>query len=114
MYGSPLYGNLDNIKSQARSGALNVPILRLAETHRSNIDGSMNTEGRTNITEINAEVIQEQYERSDPKGQWSFSKYMGLLLIDKLSSGSADEFAQLVYLYATSQSRESAPFFKVS
>ena len=39
---------------------------------------------------------------------------MGLLLIDKLMSGSADEFAQLVYLYATSQSRESAPFFKVS
>ena len=114
VYGSPLYGNLDNIKSQARSGALNVPILRLAETHRSNIDGSMNTEGRTNITEINAEVIQEQYERSDPKGQWSFSKYMGLLLIDKLSSGSQDQFAQLVYLYATSQSRESAPFFKVS
>ena len=114
VYGSPLYGNLDNIKSQARSGALNVPILRLAETHKSNIDGSMNTEGRTNITEINAEIIQEQYDRSDPKGQWSFSKYMGLLLIDKLMSGSADEFAQLVYLYATSQSRESAPFFKVS
>ena len=66
------------------------------------------------VTEINAEVIQEQYERSDPKGQWSFSKYMGLLLIDKLMSGSADQFAQLVYLYATSQSRESAPFYKVS
>ena len=114
VYGSPLYGNLDNIKSQARSGALNVPILRLAETHSSNIDGSMNTEGRTNISEINAEIIQEQYDRSDPKGQWSFSKYMGLLLIDKLMSGSAHEFAQLVYLYATSQSRESAPFFKVS
>ena len=114
VYGSPLYTNLDNIKSQARSGALNVPILRLAETHSSNINGSMNTEGRTNISEINAEIIQEQYDRSDPKGQWSFSKYMGLLLIDKLMSGSANQFAQLVYLYATSQSRESAPFFKVS
>ena len=114
VYGSPLYNNLDNIKTQARSGALNVPILRLAETHKSNIDGSMNTEGRTNISEINSEIIQEQYEKSDQKGQWSFSKYMGLLLVDKLMSGSADEFAQLVYLYATSQSRESAPFFKVS
>tara|TARA_B100001287_G_scaffold260320_1_gene248306 strand:+ start:393 stop:1850 length:1458 start_codon:yes stop_codon:yes gene_type:complete len=114
VYGSPLYGNLDNIKSQARSGALNVPILRLSEAHRSNIDGSMNKEGRTNVSEINADIIKEQYERSDPKGQWSFSKYMGLLLVDKLMSGNADQFAQLVYLYATSQSRESAPFFKVS
>ena len=114
VYGSSLYDNLDNIKTQARSGALNVPILRLSESHRANIDGSMNTEGRTKISEITADLIQEQYERSDPKGQWSFSKYMGLLLIDKLSKGSQDQFAQLLYLYATSQSRESAPFFKVS
>ena len=91
-----------------------MPILRLSTSHRANIDGSMNTEGRTKISEITADIIQEQYEKSDPKGQWSFSKYMGLLLIDKLSSGSQDQFAQLVYLYATSQSRESAPFFKVS
>ena len=114
VYGSPLYNNLDNIKTQARSGALNVPILRLSQSHLANIDGSMNTEGRTKISEITADIIQEQYEKSDPKGQWSFSKYMGLLLIDKLMSGSADQFAQLVYLYATSQSRESAPFYKVS
>ena len=114
VYGSPLYNNLDNIKTQARSGALNVPILRLSQSHLANIDGSMNTEGRTKISEITADIIKEQYEKSDPKGQWSFSKYMGLLLIDKLMSGSADQFAQLVYLYATSQSRESAPFYKVS
>ena len=49
--------------------------------------------------------------------QWKFSKYLGLLVVDQLMSGSAkerDEITTRIYLYATSASDNSAPYIKIS
>ena len=44
-----------------------------------------------------------------------FSKYLGLLFVDRmmdLSTGDQDKVANLIALYATSQSKDSAPYLK--
>ena len=61
------------------------------------------------------ELIDERHTAT--KGQWTFSKYLGLLMVDRLMSlgdKERDEFSNLVGLYATSQHRDSAPFIKTS
>ena len=49
--------------------------------------------------------------------KWKFAKYMGLVLADIMRTASKDEqndIATKLYLYATSESDESAPYIKVS
>lgn len=49
--------------------------------------------------------------------QWKFAKYIGLLVVDRMMSGSKDERDEIttrIYLYATSASDNSAPYIKVS
>ena len=38
------------------------------------------------VPEINAELVEYHYNRTKHKGQWVFSKYMGMLMIDKMMS----------------------------
>jgi len=49
--------------------------------------------------------------------KWKFAKYMGLVLADIMRTASdtdANEIATRLYLYATSESDQSAPYIKVS
>ena len=49
--------------------------------------------------------------------KWKFAKYMGLVLADIMRTASKkdqDDIATKLYLYATSESDESAPYIKVS
>ena len=49
-------------------------------------------------------------------GKWRFAKYLSLMVIDyvdKLSKKQRDDLMSAVYLYATSQSDDSAPFIKI-
>ena len=50
-------------------------------------------------------------------GKWRFAKYLSLMVIDfvdGLSPTQRDDLMSAVYLYATSQSDDSAPFIKIS
>ena len=61
------------------------------------------------------ESVDYHYNRTANKGQWVFSKYLGLMLVDRLMSMSKkerDEVSNLIALYATSQSKDSAPYLK--
>ena len=61
------------------------------------------------------ETIEYHYNRTRNKGQWVFSKYLGLLFADRmmdLSKDERDQVANLIALYATSQSKDSAPYLK--
>ena len=49
--------------------------------------------------------------------KWKFAKYMGLVLADIMRTASKkeqDDIATKLYLYATSESDESAPYIKIS
>ena len=49
-------------------------------------------------------------------GKWRFAKYLSLMVIDyvdHLSKDQRDDLMSAVYLYATSQSDDSAPFIKI-
>ena len=50
-------------------------------------------------------------------GKWRFAKYLSLMVIDfvdGLTVSQRDDLMSAVYLYATSQSDDSAPFIKIS
>ena len=50
-------------------------------------------------------------------GKWRFAKYLSLMVIDfvdGLTISQRDDLMSAVYLYATSQSDDSAPFIKIS
>ena len=69
------------------------------------------------VPEINAELVEYHYNRTKHKGQWVFSKYMGMLMIDKMMSMTTDDrnkVSNLIAQYATSQHTLSAPFLKTS
>lgn len=56
-------------------------------------------------------------EISNMRNQWKFAKYIGLLVVDRMMSGSKeerDEITTRIYLYATSASDNSAPYIKIS
>ena len=56
-------------------------------------------------------------EISNMRTQWKFAKYIGLLVVDRMMSGSKeerDEITTRIYLYATSASDNSAPYIKIS
>ena len=75
------------------------------------------------VTKLSGRAKKEKLEEminqrhNETKGQWTFSKYLGLLMVDRLMNMTDTErhkFSNLVGLYATSQHRDSAPFLKAS
>ena len=119
VYGKPLYTNLSGIKSEARNGNLNGKVLKLSLKHQNIIDGSNNPKktSKFKAPTIDADLVERNRLKTSNKGQWIFSKYLGLKVVDVLESGTnaqANEAAQLIHLYATSQSKDSAPFLKTS
>ena len=129
--GNELYAEteIDIIKAQARGGSLKDEVKRLALKHTSKVVGAESDQkGKKmeRIMELNklsgrakeerlTELINERH--NDTRGQWTFSKYLGLLMVDRLdgmTKGDRDKFSNLVALYATSQHKDSAPFLKVS
>ena len=119
--GSHLYTEADfqTIKSKARGGRLTDDFVSLANkaTVKEYVSGQKNPKKPANyeVPEINAELVEYHYNRTQHKGQWVFSKYMGMLMIDKLmsmSAGDRDKVSNLIAQYATSQHTLSAPFLK--
>ena len=115
--GKELYRNIDVYKSAAKSGSLNNRLLRLAKKHEDIINGSKNPKKSSKFVapKMTKETIDYHYNRTTTKGQWVFSKYLGLLFVDRmmdLSTGDQDKVANLIALYATSQSKDSAPYLK--
>ena len=115
--GKALYRNIDVYKSAARSGSLNTRLLNLAQKHEDIINGSMNPKKSSKFVapKMTKETIEYHYNRTTTKGQWVFSKYLGLLFVDRmmdLSKTEQDKVANLIALYATSQSKDSAPYLK--
>ena len=115
--GKALYRNIDVYKSAARSGSLNTRLLSLAQKHEDIINGSMNPKKSSKFVapKMTKETIEYHYNRTTTKGQWVFSKYLGLLFVDRmmdLSKTEQDKVANLIALYATSQSKDSAPYLK--
>ena len=115
--GKELFRNIDVYKSAARSGSLNNRLLKLAKKHEDIINGSKNPKKSSKFVapKMTRETIDYHYNRTTTKGQWVFSKYMGLLFVDRmmdLSTTDQDKVANLIALYATSQSKDSAPYLK--
>lgn len=115
--GKGLYRNIDVYKSAARSGSLNNRLLKLAQKHEDIVNGSKNPKKSSKFVapKMTKETIDYHYNRTRNKGQWVFSKYLGLLFADRmmdLSKGDQDKVANLIALYATSQSSDSAPYLK--
>ena len=121
--GSHLYTEADfqSIKSKARGGRLTDDFVSLANkaTVKEYVSGQKNPKKPANyeVPEINAELVEYHYNRTKHKGQWVFSKYMGMLMIDKMMSMTTDDrdkVSNLIAQYATSQHTLSAPFLKTS
>ena len=121
--GSHLYTEADfqTIKSKARGGRLTDDFVSLANkaTVKEYVSGQKNPKKPANyeVPEINAELVEYHYNRTKHKGQWVFSKYMGMLMIDKIMSMTTDDrdkVSNLIAQYATSQHTLSAPFLKTS
>lgn len=115
--GKALYRNINVYKSAARSGGLNKRLLKLAQKHEDIINGSKNPKKSSKFVapKMTEETIEYHYNRTRNKGQWVFSKYLGLLFADRmmdLSKDERDQVANLIALYATSQSKDSAPYLK--
>ena len=129
--GNELYAEteIDIIKAQARGGSLKDEVKRLALKHTEKVVGAEHTqkgkklERIMELTKLSGRAKEERLEElinerhTDTRGQWTFSKYLGLLMVDRLHNMSKEDrnkFSHLVALYATSQHRDSAPFLKVS
>ena len=121
--GSPLYTDADfqSIKTKAKGGQLTDDFVSLANksTVKEYVSGQKNPNKPANyqVPDINAELVEYHYNRTQHKGQWVFSKYMGMLLIDAMISMSPVEqnkVSKLIAQYATSQHTLSAPFLKTS
>ena len=121
--GSHLYTDADfqTIKTKAKGGRLTDDFVSLANkgTVKEYVNGQKNPNKPANyeVPEINAELVEYHYNRTKHKGQWVFSKYMGMLLIDKMMSMKLDDrnkVSNLIAQYATSQHTLSAPFLKTS
>jgi len=97
------YANAAAVSVASKGSALDRKIFTLANKNKSSVMGDNET------------VTLKQI--SDMRPQWKFSKYIGLLVVDQLMSGSKDqrdEMTTRIYLYATSASDNSAPYIKVS
>ena len=129
--GNELYAEteIDIIKAKARGGSLKSEVYDLANKHTEKVVGAEHTqkgkklERIMELTKLSGRAKEERLKElinerhTDTRGQWTFSKYLGLLMVDRLHGMSDDErnkFAHLVALYATSQHKDSAPFLKTS
>ena len=129
--GEELYAEteIDIIKTKARAGSLKSEVYDLANKHTEKVVGAEHTqkgkklERIMELTKLSGRAKEERLKElinerhTDTRGQWTFSKYLGLLMVDRLHGMSDDErnkFAHLVALYATSQHKDSAPFLKTS
>ena len=127
--GTPLYRDINPYKTSARRGFLKEDLLTLAMKYTDKVVGAESGQTGVKLARIEEitklsgrekadrlrELIDERHTAT--KGQWTFSKYLGLLMVDRLMSlgdKERDEFSNLVGLYATSQHRDSAPFIKTS
>ena len=104
--GTGLYKNVDVYKSRARSGGLNLRLLKLAQKYEDIINGRNNPKKTSGFVapKMTKETVDYHYNRTANKGQWVFSKYLGLMLVDRLMSMSKkerDEVSNLIALYAT-------------
>ena len=127
--GEPLYTNIDLIKTDARSGKLKDDVLQLSLDYTNKVVGAesgqkgVRLQRIEDVTKLSGRAKKEKLEEminqrhNETKGQWTFSKYLGLLMVDRLMNMTDTErhkFSNLVGLYATSQHRDSAPFLKAS
>jgi len=127
--GEPLYTNIDLIKTDARSGKLKDDVLQLSLDYTNKVVGAesgqkgVRLQRIEDVTKLSGRAKREKLEEminqrhNETKGQWTFSKYLGLLMVDRLMNMTDTErhkFSNLVGLYATSQHRDSAPFLKAS
>ena len=127
--GTPLYTDINSYKTAARRGFLKDDLLTLAKKHTDKVVGAESGQIGVKLARIEEitklsgrekedrlrELIDERHTATN--GQWTFSKYLGLLMVDRLidmSDSERHEFSNLVGLYATSQHRDSAPFIKTS
>jgi hypothetical protein len=97
------YDNAKDVATAARLGSLDSKIFALANKR----SGFVCAAGEVpNLREISA-----------MRNQWKFAKYLGLVVVDQLMSGTKaqrDEITTRMYLYATSASDNSAPYIKIS
>lgn len=97
------YDNAKDVSTAARLGSLDSKIFALANKR----SGFVCAEGEVpNLQEISA-----------MRDQWKFAKYLGLVVVDQMMSGTKaqrDEITTRMYLYATSASDNSAPYIKIS
>ena len=127
--GEPLYTNIDLIKTDARSGKLKDDVLQLSLDYTNKVVGAesgqkgVRLQRIEDVTKLSGRAKREKLEEminqrhNETKGQWTFSKYLGLLMVDRLmnmTDTDRHKFSNLVGLYATSQHRDSAPFLKAS
>ena len=127
--GEPLYTNIDLIKTDARNGNLKDDVLQLSIDYTNKVVGAesgqkgVRLERIEDVTKLSGRAKEEKLEEminqrhNETNGQWTFSKYLGLLMVDRLmnmSDTDRHKFSNLVGLYATSQHRDSAPFLKAS
>ena len=127
--GEPLYTNIDLIKTDARSGKLKDDVLQLSIDYTNKVVGAesgqkgVRLERIEDVTKLSGRAKREKLSElidqrhNETSGQWTFSKYLGLLMVDRLmnmSDTDRHKFSNLVGLYATSQHRDSAPFLKAS
>ena len=127
--GEPLYTNIDLIKTDARNGKLKDDVLQLSMDYTNKVVGAesgqkgVRLERIEDVTKLSGRAKEEKLEEminqrhNETNGQWTFSKYLGLLMVDRLmnmSDTDRHKFSNLVGLYATSQHRDSAPFLKAS
>lgn len=127
--GEPLYTNIDLIKTDARSGKLKDDVYALANTYTNKVVGAesgqkgVRLQRIEDVTKLSGRAKEEKLKEminqrhNETKGQWTFSKYLGLLMVDRLmnmTNTDRHKFSNLVGLYATSQHIDSAPFLKAS
>ena len=127
--GEPLYTNIDLIKTDARSGKLKDDVLQLSIDYTNKVVGAesgqkgVRLERIEDVTKLSGRAKREKLSElinqrhNETGGQWTFSKYLGLLMVDRLmnmTDTDRHKFSNLVGLYATSQHRDSAPFLKAS
>ena len=127
--GEPLYTNIDLIKTDAISGKLKDDVLKLSRDYTNKVVGAESGQKGVRLQRIEdvtklsgrakddklREMINQRH--NETSGQWTFSKYLGLLMVDRLmnmTDTDRHKFSNLVGLYATSQHRDSAPFLKAS
>jgi len=97
------YPSASAVSLAAKGNALDRKIYTLANSNKTHVMGDGES---TTLKAISA-----------MRPQWKFSKYIGLIVVDQMMSGTKaqrDEITTRIYLYATSASDNSAPYIKIS